>query len=104
MLLKLKPQVVHVAHLVVEHGKEAKEEVESDQVGRVEPNVPAVGEQEGEPGFQWNCCCCNFSFFPHSPLGFFQVDYAFVGDDTLTDKPDWVKGNPQRVPSNANWG
>ena len=45
-----------------------------------------------------------FHFFPHSPLGFFQVDYAFVGDDTLTDKPDWVKGNPQRVPSNANWG
>lgn len=69
-----------MAHLVVEHGKEAKEEVESDQVGRVEPNVPAVGEQEREP------------------LGFFQVDYAFVGDDTLTDKPDWVKGNPQRVP------
>ena len=45
-----------------------------------------------------------FHFFPHSPLGFFQVDYAFVGDDTLTDKPDWVKGNPQRVPSNTNWG
>ena len=44
-----------MAHLVVEHGKEAKEEVESDQVGRVEPNVPAVGEQEREPGFQWNC-------------------------------------------------
>ena len=44
-----------MAHLVVEHGKEAKEEVESDQVGRVEPNVPAVGEQEREPGGQWNC-------------------------------------------------
>ena len=45
-----------------------------------------------------------FHVFPHSPLGFFQVDYAFVSDDTLTDKPNWVKGNPQRVPSNANWG
>ena len=43
-----------MAHLVVEHGKEAKEEVESDQVGRVEPNVPAVGEQKREPGFQWS--------------------------------------------------
>ena len=44
-----------------------------------------------------------FHFFGHSPLCFLQVDYAFVGDDTLTDKPDWVEGNPQRVPSNANW-
>ena len=41
-----------MAHLVVEHGKEAKEEVESDQVGRVEPNIPTVGEHERKPGFQ----------------------------------------------------
>ena len=54
-----------MAHLVVEHGKEAKEEVESDQVGRVEPNVPAVGKQEREPGFQWNCILfgATFHFF-----------------------------------------
>ena len=58
-----------MAHLVVEHGKEAKEEVESDQVGRVEPNVPAVGEQEREPGFQWNCVLL-LQFFIFSTLTF----------------------------------
>lgn len=68
-----------MAHLVVEHGKEAKEEVESDQVGRVEPNVPAVGEQEREPGVQWDCvfCCCNFSFFSTLTFGFLPGRLCF---------------------------
>ena len=58
-----------MAHLVVEHGKEAKEEVESDQVGRVEPNVPAVGEQEREPGVQWDCILFGAIFY------FFQTHF-----------------------------
>ena len=33
-----------MAHLVVEHGEEAKEKVESDDVGQVEGNVPAIRE------------------------------------------------------------
>ena len=45
------PQVVHMAHLVVEHGEEAKKEVESDDVGQVERNVPAVRKQDSEPDF-----------------------------------------------------
>ena len=38
------PEVVHVAHLVVEHREEAKKEVKSDDVGKVEGYVPAVWE------------------------------------------------------------
>ena len=40
-----------MAHLVVEHGEEAKKEVESDDVGQVERNVPAVWKQDSEPDF-----------------------------------------------------
>ena len=40
-----------MAHLVVEHGEEAKEKVKSDDVGKVESNVPAVREQDSEPEF-----------------------------------------------------
>jgi len=40
-----------MAHLIVEHGEESKEEVESDYVGQVERNVPAVWEQDSEPEF-----------------------------------------------------
>jgi len=65
----LAPQVVHMAHLVVEHGEEAKKEVESDDVGQVEGNVPAVRKQDSEP------------------LSFFQIDNTFVGNNTLTNKP-----------------
>ena len=42
-----------MAHLVVEHGEEAKKEVESDDVGKVERNVPAVREQDSEPDLFW---------------------------------------------------
>ena len=38
-----------MAHLIVEHGEESKEEVESDYVGQVERNVPAVREQDSGP-------------------------------------------------------
>jgi len=69
-----------MAHLVVEHGEEAKQKVESDDVGQVERNVPAVREQDS------------------GPLSFFQVDNAFVGNDTLTDKTNWVERDPQGVP------
>ena len=40
-----------MAHLVVEHGEEAKEKVKSDDVGQMESNVPAVREQDAEPEF-----------------------------------------------------
>ena len=33
-----------------------------------------------------------------SPLSFFEVDDTFVGNDTLTNKPNWVKRDPQGVP------
>jgi len=61
-----------VAHLVVEHGEEAKEKIESNDVWKVERNVQTVREQESEP------------------LSFFQVDDAFVGNYTLTNKTNWV--------------
>ena len=38
-----------MAHLVVEHGEEAKEKVKSDDVGKVESNVPAIREKDSEP-------------------------------------------------------
>ena len=38
-----------MAHLVVEHGEEAEQKVESDDVGQVEGNVPAVREQDSGP-------------------------------------------------------
>ena len=38
-----------MAHLVVEHGEEAEQKVESDDVGQVERNVPAVREQDSGP-------------------------------------------------------
>ena len=38
-----------MTHLIVEHGEESKQEVESDEVWQVERNVPAVWEQDGEP-------------------------------------------------------
>ena len=40
-----------MAHLIIEHGEEAKKEVESDDVWQVERNVPAVREQDSEPEF-----------------------------------------------------
>lgn len=61
-----------MAHLVVEHGEEAKEKVKSDNVGKVESNVPTVREQDSEP------------------LSFFEEDDAFVGNHTLTNKSNWV--------------
>ncbi len=44
LYIKNQPEVVHVAHLVVEHREEAKKEVKSDDVGKVEGYVPAVWE------------------------------------------------------------
>ena len=40
-----------MAHLIIEHGEEAKKEVESDDVWQVERNVPAIRQQDGEPEF-----------------------------------------------------
>ena len=37
-------------HLGVEQREEPEEQVEPDDVGQVEADVPAVGEQNGEPG------------------------------------------------------
>ena len=36
-------------HLVIHHGEEAEQQVESDEVGEVEGEVPTVGKQDGEP-------------------------------------------------------
>ena len=83
-----------MAHLIVEHGEESKEEVESDYVGQVERNVPAVWEQDSEPEFV--LALTSKYFF--SPLSFLQVDDAFVGNNALTNKPDWVKRDPQGIP------
>ena len=77
-----------MAHLVVEHGEEAKKEVESDDVGKVERNVPAVREQDSEPDLFWALTSSSRSFL--SPLSFFQEDDAFVGNYTLTNKTNWV--------------
>ena len=44
------PELVHVPHLGVEHREEPEEQVEPDDVGQVEADVPAVGQQDGEPG------------------------------------------------------
>ena len=49
LYIKNQPEVVHVAHLVVEHREEAKKEVKSDDVGKVEGYVPAVWEKNCEP-------------------------------------------------------
>ena len=51
LYIKNQPEVVHVAHLVVEHREEAKKKVKSDDVGQMESNVPAVREQDAEPEF-----------------------------------------------------
>ena len=37
-----------------------------------------------------------------SPLSFFQIDNTFVGNDTLTNEPYWVKRDPQGVPGHQN--
>ena len=39
------PELVHVPHLGVEQREEPEEQVEPDDVGQVEADVPAVGEQ-----------------------------------------------------------
>jgi len=77
-----------VAHLVVEHGEEAKEKIESNDVWKVERNVQTVREQESEPDLFWALTRNSRPFL--SPLSFFQVDDAFVGNYTLTNKTNWV--------------
>ena len=39
------PELVHVPHLCVEHGKEPKEKIEPDHIGEIEAYVPLVREQ-----------------------------------------------------------
>ena len=81
-----------MTHLIVEHGEESKQEVESDEVWQVERNVPAVWEQDGEPE-----STRNYTRLILQPLSFLKVDDAFVGNHALTNKPNWVERDPQRV-------
>ena len=45
----IRPELVHVPHLSIEHWEEAKQEVEPDCVGEVEADVPLVGEKDRKP-------------------------------------------------------
>ena len=45
----IRPELVHVPHLSVEHWEEAKQEVEPDCVWEVEADVPLVGEKDRKP-------------------------------------------------------
>ena len=39
------PELVHVPHLCVEHGKEPKEKIEPDHIWEIEAYVPLVRKQ-----------------------------------------------------------
>ena len=61
----LLPETVHVPHLSVEHWKESKEEVKSDDIGEVESKIPLVWKQNWKLFSllkEWNISQCNYSF------------------------------------------
>ena len=43
--IKTEPELVHVPHLCVEHGKEPKEKIEPDHIGEIEAHIPLIWEQ-----------------------------------------------------------